>query len=528
MQMAIVRESKRLLRSAAQVAAILAVVAGALSACGKGDPEENFRLWMNNEAGWAEMAGYVADKGNDTKTRVRALEILVAEGGQPSQVQAVVEKAPDKIELLIGLQPAMFKLLSDGNPKKQAHGKKVLFDMIKDASMPAPKVAELKAQLSKWAFGDLSPDDPLERVRDRLKDRVNPDEILLLGVDAVPGAEIMLSKGLAKGEILALLKSMKTPEANKAIVRGLRYFHANTKNVKITEDDLGAVQGTNSLEGFVYFLELYLNKIILAKPNEKIHPDDKRAGELAVRAALEWADPDDKKVGEVNKKAIKAGWAQVAPVLEKYLTSSNCDDRWWALQLFAANAGLEGFKTAMAKMPDDDLYGKGPPHGDNDVQKLLVDTCKNEIIGIGADAVRPELVRMLTASPRLIDRIVASRCLAVLGDAASVTALRNFDKKDPMGIKNVQAIINVEAPLSLVDLVQAAVDVADYVAQVQKLASEGKIDAETSKWRQFFATYSFERKAKVLGPWAENEAKEKVEKDKAKKAAKPEAAPPAK
>ena len=37
----------------------------------------------------------------------------------------------------------------------------------------------------------------------------------------------------------------------------------------------------------------------------------------------------------------------------------------------------------------------------------------------------------------------------------------------------------------------------------RELASEGKIDADTSKWRQFFALYSFERKAKVLAPWAE-------------------------
>ncbi len=526
MHKAIIRQSKQLLRWMLPAAVAMALAGGALSGCGKGDPEENFRLWMNNEAGWAEMANYVADKGNDTKLRVRALEILVSEGGQPSQVQAVTEKASDKTDLLVALQPAMFKLLSDGNPKKQAHGKKVLFDIMKEPKMPPAKVAELKAQVAKWAFGDLSPDDPLERVRDKLKDRVNPDEILLLGAEAIPGAEIMLSKGLAKSEILNLLKDLKTPEANKALVRGLRYFHTNTKNVKITDDDLGKIQGTNSLDGFVYFLELYLNKVVLAKG--VIHPDDKHAGDLAVRAALEWSDPDDKKIAQANKKAIKEGWAQVAPVLDKYLTSANCDDRWWALQLFTANAGVEGFKAAMAKLPDDDLYGKGPPHGDNDVQKLLVDTCKNEIAVLGGDAVRPELANMFKASTRLIDRIVATRCLSALGDAASVGVLRAFDKKDPLAVKNVQPVINVDAPLSLVDLVQAAVDVADYVAATQKLASEGKIDAETSKWRQYFASYSFERKAKVLAPWAENEAKEKVEKDKAKKAAKPAVAPAAK
>lgn len=493
-----------------------ACVAGALAVtgCGKGDPEENFRLWMNNDSGWAEMAKYVADKGNDTKMRVRALEILVSEGGQPSQVMNVTENAPDRADLLVALQPAMFKLLTDGNPKKQAHGKKVLFDMVKEGKLPPAKVAELKQGLSKWAFGDLSPDDPVARISEKLKDRITPDEIEVLGVDAVPGAEIMLSKGLAKGEVLAFLKAMKTPESAKAIVNGLRHYHASTKNVRITDDDLGAIQATNSVEGFLYFLELYRTK------RDAKHPDDKHAAEIAVRVALQWADPDDKAAAERNKKLIKENWAQIAPEFEKLLTSTNCDDRWWAVQMYAINGGIEGLKTAIGKLPDDDLYGKGPPHGDNDVQMMLTNLCLNEVKALGVDAARPELEKLLK-SARLIDRVIAARCLLGLADPASVAVLRGFDKKDPMGIKNVQALINVPEPLSLAELVGAAADVADYLVTVDKLAAEGKIDAETAKWRKYYANFSFERRTKALVPYAEGEAKAKVEKDKAKKAAAP-------
>jgi hypothetical protein len=488
------------------------------SGCGKDDPEEQFRLWCNNEQGWAELGNYVADKNNDMKLRVRALELLAIDG-HPSEVMKATEKAPDRAEVLAALQPAMFKLLQDGNPKRQGYGKRVLFEMIKEGGVKPDKAAEIKANIAKWAFGDLTHDTSLEALKEKMKDRLVPTEIEALGNEATAGMEVLLGKGISKSELVATLRNLKTAEAAKALVGGLRRYHAG-KNVKVTEDDLGAIQATQSIEGFVYLLELYTTKLVQADPSKPVHKDDKAAAEVAIRVAIDFTDPEDPKAAEANKAKLKAGWAEAAPAVEKLLASPNCDDRWWAMQLFTTYGGAEGFKAALAKLPDDELYGRGPPHGDNDAKKMIMDLCLTEVKALGADTVRPLLQTTLKSSPRFIERIVAARCLMALGDPASVGALATLDKKDALASKDVQPIIVSKSPLSLKDMVSVAGEVAEYCASVDRLAAEGKIEADVAKWRKYYASYNFERRGKELAAEAELSAKEKVERDRAKKAGK--------
>lgn len=510
-------------RAAPMAAGALAALSLLASAgCSKADPEENCRLWMNNEAGWAEMSLFVADKANDAKLRGRCLEILVSEGGQPSQVLSVTEKAADRTDLLVGLQPAMIKLLQNGSVKQKGHAKIVLFAMLKEGKLPEAKATDLKTRLADWAFGDFKHDMDTEALKAALKERVTPEDIEVLGPLAVPGVEVMLGKGISKGELVAFLKSQNTPEAKKALVAGLKRYHAG-KNIKISEEDLGAIQATDSLEGYVYFLELYRRFADAAKP----HPDDKRAADLAIRVALQWTDPeDDKKKPEELEKlkkeridALRGAWDQVGPLMDQLLTGRNCDDRWYATQMLVLTQGAKGLETALGKLPDDTNYGQ-EEFAANDAKKMIVDICLNEIKSLGADVARPVLEATLKSNPHAVSRVLAARCLAVLGDPASLAVLKAFDKKDPVAMKNVQPVIVTDMPVSVGDIVQASVDTIDYCAAVDKLGAEGKIDGDTAKFRKNYAMYSFYRKGKELAKFAEEMAAEKIERDKAKKAGK--------
>lgn len=497
----------------------LTATAFALTACGKPEPEDNFRLWMNNEAGWEEMSRYVADKNHDFKLRVKALEILVSEGGQPSQVLPISEKAADRLELLAALEAPMFQALQSGGPKKQGHAKTLLMQMIKEGKLPPAKVAELKKKVAAWAFEGLTPDTPVDAVLAKLKDRIAPEEIEALDVDAIAGAEVMLSKGIAKTDIVTFLKGLKTPEANRALVQGLARYQkmkVNGKEIAVKEEDLAAIQATDSIEAFLYFLETYL------RLETSTHPDDEKSAKLAIQVAIDWEEV------AANKDKIKAAWTQVAPFVEKLLVSKNCDDRWLAAGYFATYKGAEGVKVALAKLPDDDFYGKGEPHGSNDSKLELTRLCTNRIKPLGNDAVRPLFEASLKSSPRLIERVIAARCLLALGDPASVAALKAFDKKDPMGLKPVQQLVVSPDPMTLADLVTIAAEGADYAKSVDEQASKGAIDAPTAKMLQMYAGYSFHRHLKDLQVFAEESVKERKEKDAQKGgAAAPAAAAPA-
>lgn len=506
------------------LAASLALGAFAASGCGKPDPEENFRLWMNNDAGWEEMGRFVADKNNDFKLRTRALEILVEEGGQPSQVLPVSEKAPDRLELLAALEAPMFKLLESGGPKKQGHAKTLLMAMIKEGKLPPAKVAELKAKIAKWAFGSLTPDMPTEKVLADLKDKVAPDEIEALGTDAIGGAEIMLSKGIAKPDIITFLRSLKTPEADRAMIRGIQRYEktkVNGKEMAVKEEDLAAIQATDSIDGFLYFLDTYL------RLGASTHPDDEKAAKLSIQVAIDWEEAEDPKdkTKKLNQDKIRKAWKDVAPFIEKLLVAKDCDDRWLAAGYMATYGGADGLKAALAKLPDDDFYGKGGDYGSNDSKLEMTRMCNRRVKPLGADAVRPVLEASLKSSPRLIERIIAARCLLALGDSASVAALKNFDKKDAMALKNVQPIIVSEAPLGLGEMIAIAAEGAEYAAGVDKEAAEGKIDGETAKLLKDYASYSFWRHVKDLKTFAEDAVRERKEKE-AKKAGLPPPPPP--
>lgn len=482
--------------------AVLGLAGAMLSGC-KGDPEEKFRLWSNNEAGWEEMAGYVADRNNDLKLRERALEVLIDEGGQPSQTMRMVSKAPDKVEVLVALVPFLEKMLDNANPKKQDHAKRVLMDII--PVLPDAKKAEVRKTVAKWAFAGMSADDSAQRIVEKLGQRIRPEEIEALGEDGLPGAEIMLSKGIARDGIMGVLMAMNTPAAHKAMINGLRRYH-KIKNVKITEQDLAAVQKTDSLEGFLYFIELYQR----LSPSK--HGDDKQASSLAIAAATEWADKPE------NQKKIKDNWAAVKPTMDGLLASPSAEDRWWAAQLLVKYTGLDGLKDVLAKLPDDKNYGQEEFAGTHDVKKEITDFCTDDVKALGAEKVRPVLEASL-ASKRLIERIYALRCLIALGGPESLGVLKAYDKKD-LAIVDAVIVPQTAEQVTVADLAQAGAEIIDYDLKTDKLAAEGKIDAATAKWRKFYAEHSFERKGAALVKFAEENAAEKVEKDKAKAAKK--------
>jgi len=487
-----------------RTAALAACLALALTtaACGKGDADEKFRLWSNNEAGWQEMGSFVADRANSLKDRARALEVLIDEGGQPSQAIRVASKAPDKVELLLELQPALQKMLENPNPKKQGHAKRVLLDML--SVLPDDKKEPTRKMVAKWAFGDLSHDDQPTRVKEKLEQRIRPEEIEALGAEGVQGASIMLGKGIARDGVLEFLKTQKTPEAKAALIEGLRRYHTSKKNVKVSETDLAAIQGTDSVEGFLYFLELYERLL----PSE--HPDDKAAANLAIQAAIQWTEKPE------AKEMIKASWAKVDPVMGRLIAGKNCDDRWWAAQMYVTYRGVEGVKEAFAKLPDDAEYGQSGC-AQNDVKLMITDLCNKDIKLLGAEAVRPVLEQSLK-SGRMIERILAIRCLTGLGDPVSVGLLKAVDKKDPVSMRVVDPVIvpPFGQNLAVYDLAAIGAEIAEYHQVIDKQAAEGKIDAATAKWRKHYASYSFDRHTTELAAFAEEMAADKVAKDKAK------------
>jgi len=475
------------------------VVAGA-SGCQKADPDENFRLWSNNEAGWDEMANYVADRGNDAKLRTRALEVLIDDGGQPSQALRVASKAADKTELLVALQPALQKMLENPNIKKQGHAKRVLFDML--TVLPEDKKASTRKLIAKWAFGDLSPDDSAARITEKLGQRLRPEEIEALGEEGVAGAEIMLGKAVARDGVVAFLQALKSPAAKAALIGGMRRYH-KIKNVKVTEGDLAAIQSTDSVDGLCYFLELYERLL------PSTHPDDKAAASLAISAAIQWTEKPESKV------QIKAAFdSKLKPIFERLLVGQNADDRWWSAQMLVSYARVPGLTEALAKLPDDGNYGQAT-FAQNDVKMMITDLCQKDIKGLGNDAVRPVLEASLK-SARLIERIVAIRCLTALGDDPSLTLLRAYDKKDNRIVDPV-IVPQTRSQVTLAELAAAGVEIVEYQRATDKLAAEGKVDADTAKWRKHYAGYSFERRGKALIGFAEERATEKVAKAKAGK-----------
>lgn len=522
-------------RSLAAIAAAALLSSTLLFGCGKGDPEENFRLWSNNEAGWTEMANYVADQNNEMKLRLRALEVLIDEGGQPSQALRVAAKAADKKELLVALQPWLQKMLeTEGNATKQAHAKQVLFDMIGDSGLPEDKKAAIRKGLAKWAFADLTPEDSTQRIKDKLETRMSPQEIQLLGEDGAYGAELMLSKGLARESVMQMLQASTSVASKQALINGLRRYH-KLKNVKVGEGDLAAIQKADCAEGFGYFIELY-SRLSQNRPDGRPpHQDDKAAASQAVMAAILWSEKPD------NQAKIKAGWEKLKPTFDALLVTPNADDRWWAADVITTAMGLDGVREVLTKLPNDENYGKGE-FAQNDVKKQITDFCTDKVKPLGGDKVRPLLETSLK-SLRVFERIVALRCLVALGDAGALATLKAVDKKDPInGNKlidkanpanakpdgsNPALTLAVDAMvvpaemsgISVYDLARCGADVVEYSMGVDKLAAEGKIDAATAKARKTFAGFSFDRGAKTLGPWAEARAADKVAADKAKAAA---------
>ncbi|MFZ4579194.1 MAG: hypothetical protein ACOYOB_12425 [Myxococcota bacterium] len=489
--------------SAVALALAATMALAATLGCGKGDPDENFRLWSNNEAGWDEMATFVGDSANELRLRVRAVEVLVDEGGQPSQALRVTNKAKDQVEVLLGLQPALKKMLENPNVKKQGHAKRVLFDML--SVLPDAKKPAIRKVIADWAFADMSIDDPAARITDKLGQKLRPEELEQLGEEGIPGAEIMLSKAIARDGVVGMLVALKTPASKKALIDGMRRYHKLKKDIKVTEGDLAAIQGTDSLDGFLYFLELYETR------GASAHPDDQAAAKLAIAAAIQWTE------GASAKTQIKEAWGgdKLKPAITKLLVGKNCDDRWWAAQMFLAYSGLDGLKEVLAKLPDDRNYGL-EELANSDVKLMMTDLCAMDIKPLGIEKVRP-LFEASLASPRVIERVLALRCLTTLGDDASLALLKNY-RKDDKALVDPIIVPPVGSNMGVSDLAAVFAEVVEYLRAQDTLLAEGKIDADTAKWRKNYASYSFDRRGKVLAAYAEERAAEKIAHDKEKAA----------
>jgi hypothetical protein len=512
------RSNRHVTRLAGIAAGLVLTAAG----CG-GDPEDDFRLWSRNEEGFQTMATYVADQSHDTPLRVRALEVLV-ENKRATQVMRVVDKAPDKPALLAGLVPAMEKGLTHANPETQGQSKKALFEIL--PGLAADKQAAVRKALGKYAFGDLNPQDSAERVAEKLGQRVNVQEIAALGDDGLPGAELMLSKGIKRDEVMALLQESKTPAAAAALINGLRGYHGLKEGkVKVTEIELGAIQKTDSVEGFLYLIELYQKRI------KSTHSDDQAAAKNAIAVAADWWEGGEgNKAKEANRAKVKAAWAQVKPAMEAFLQVNNCDDRWLAAQVLTVGEGVAGVQHVLEKIPNDENYSNGS-FATTDVKLQITGWCNDDAKPLGADKLLPVYKKSLQ-SQRLFERVLAVRCLLALGDDASLEALKAVaaDKKDvvnnlayvdranpanpkpandPAKTWAVDAMV-VPPKMSKVtirQLAEVAVDTVAYLRQVDKDLAEGKLDAAAAKKRKLLAGGSFDRKGAALAAFAEGKDK---------------------
>ena len=499
---------------------IATLLATSLVGCGEKDPEENFGLWSNNAAGWAELGKYVGDSSHDVKLRARGLEVLMT-SGQPTHVIDLLNKhVADKAErekILLAMRPAMEQLLKNPNEKLQRYAKQVLFDSLE---MMSPAEADKNRKiLADWAFGDFSHDDSTSKIVEKLGRRVRPEEIEKLGNAGVKGGEIMLAKGIARGEILVFLQGLKSPEGKAALIAGLRRYHTSRKNVKVMEGELGFIQRTQTMDGLLYFLELYVR----LSPSE--HPSDKAAGSLAIVAAMEWLGTP------AGKALVKKDYKRIKPFVERFLVRDNCDDRWWAVQMMVNHEGVAGLKAGLNGLKDDMNYGQDT-YANNDVKLMITDICKEDVgkhIGFAkARGVFDEILKLPATNDKgeefgFVKRIVSIRCLAADASPEARAALDAYvtsrKKMKKESVVDPLIVPQHGEGLTLTDVARVALDIVDYTSELDKLAAAGKLTKDQVKWRKTYAGYSFDRRMKALKAFAEDRAESKIKRDAKKDAA---------
>ncbi|GEM_PF-3534886 len=490
------------------IAAVL-VVAVALPGCGKKDPEEQFALWSNNEAGFKEMAKFVQGN-NDPKMKARALEVLM-ENGQPSQVREIAAgiKEGERDKVLAELRTAVAKHLKSPNERIQGHAKTVLFDMLDLQS--EGEADNTRKLLSDWAFGDMSVDDKAQVIAKKLSKRATRSDIEALGKYGVKGAEILLSKGIEKPGMMAFLQGIKDPAAKTAMINGLRRYHGmKGGKVKISGSDLGFIQRTKHIDGLMYFFEIY------EKRGESAHEDDEQASSMAIAAAMQWVESDE------GKKLLKDNWkGKFNAVAQRFIKRANCDDRWWAAQVIIQNEGFAGLKWAVENLPDDLNYGNAD-HANNDVKLMITDFCTKDVSTIKDDKKVHQYWLETLNRDRVIERVIAIRCLVAYGGQEASKALKAYIKARKK-LKEEKIIDPIIVPpvmenMTLTDLAVVALDSIAYKADNDKLAAAGKITKDQAKWRNKYTEFTFDRKGKVLRAWAGERADNKLKKLAKKKA----------
>jgi hypothetical protein len=482
---------------------MLLVAALSLGGCGKKDPEENFNLWSNNQAGWSEMGRFVADAKNPVDLRARALEVL-ALNGHPSQVPQVVASAKDKDKVVLALRNKLAKVLKNPNEKMARYAKQVMFETIE--SLPEAEQAKTRKIIADWAFGDITFDDQAKMVAEKLGRRMAPEEIVSLKDEGVRGASIMLAKSVARDQAMFFLKTLNTEKAKLGLIDGLRRYHKAHKNVKVTEVELAAVQHTKHLEGVLYFMEIYEHI------GESEHPEDKQASSLAIAAAMEWLGSDK------GKKLLKDNWAKRFRAFgQRFLVRNNCDDRFWGAQVLVEHDGIDGLREVLSKIPDDKKYGQ-EEFAQNDVKMMITDFCQKDLAKVDKIKAR-ELFMNALDSKRIIERIFGIRCLLVVGDPETEKRLKKYGKKDNLIVDPV-IVPQAAEDVTVSDLAAVAYDILKYGKELDKLHSKGKISAADVKWRKAYAGFNFERRGKDLREYAESRANAKVAKDNTKAAAK--------
>jgi hypothetical protein len=426
---------------------------------------------------------------------------VLVQAGQPSVAGQLAKRIADKDKVYVALRPGLEKMLRGPVEKQSLHAKTLLFESLNH--LDAAEQAKTRAVLADWAFGDFSLDDPTNVLTEKLGKRLSPDEIERLGAAGIKGAEIMLSKAIAKNDVMAFLQALDTPEAKVALVNGLRRYHQANKKARVTEAELGFLQRTKHIEGLLYFFELYER----LKTSE--HPDDDRAAKMAIAAAVQWVDD------EAGKKVIKESWDRLKEIVNKLLVGEKCDLRWWAAVQIVLAEGADGLKRALATLPDDTNYGQ-EEFALNDVKLMITDFCTKETSSVAVAVKRPLFIASL-ASERYIERIVAIRCLAADGSEEARKALVDFAeaRKKLKEEKVIDALIVPQHAegITLTDLAQISVEIIDYGRELDKLAAEGKLTAKQAEYGKLYAGFSFDRKGKALREFAETRAAAKLEKE---------------
>jgi len=473
---------------------VFLVALGLGAGCGKGTPEENFRLWSNNKEGWNQIGLYVKDKNNPIDLRAKALLTLV-ETSHGSVLKDVIKDVPDKPELLALFKEGVVKDFKDPSDELQRRAKEALFHVIDD--MSAKDQEATRKLIAEWAFAGLSSADAAEKIKAVIEKRVTDQEIVKLGTESIVASQLLLEKGLSRKGISIHLSTLKTPEAAHALVEGYKKLHQDPK-MKITTDQIGFIQGTGTAEAASYLLELY------TKLNKSTHPDDKAAAGDAINAAIVMM-ADAKIAEEIKKERPK-----IEPMLTSFLKADKSDDRLLGAQYLIEWNGPDMIGKVIDELPDDQHYAM-KDFASNDIKLLLTDLCNDQVAAkADKDVVIAQIEPRLQAKSPFA-RAFAVTCLKAIGNEKAEKLLQAVAKDKAQAKVQVWMYLVLDQGFTIAQLAQNAVDTIAYRREIDALVKAGKLTQKEGDKRKFYAKVDYQEVGKNLAAKAEYRAKKALD-----------------